>query len=588
MTNYIQSLREFVNTEYDTQKLQVYEMWHRPIAERVAEAEAIADVEVIAVDYNQARLRCRNNPSKFRPGDRLRLSAGDPFDFEHSYACELLEERGEELVVRAGYKVSFHDLRRSGGWVLDRDVVDIRHLLLGSLDQLGNGSALGQSVLSVLHLQTEPRIDPRREREGARMAQELRFDQGRRFDSSQIEAFARSYAAQKFYLVQGPPGTGKTLVLAHLAVALALEGQRVLVTALIHRAINTALRTIGKKTAFPHVFKVGQRIRARDLGWGEGTIRNYEKFEYSPYDPEGAGYIVGGTCFAVRSSRLDGVEFDTVIFDEAGQVTLPLAVAGMLAGRRYILIGDHKQMAPVIVGDHKREWVKRSVFETLFSRFPGTMLTTTYRMNSEINAFPSRAFYGGRLHPSAEARDRRLKIGGPPGKYAALLDPAHSAVFAELGHTGKGMRAEPEARVATDVVVEAIKRGVSPAEIAVVAPYRAQTRLICRKLREAGVVGVDDVVIVDTVERIQGQERDLIIFSLTTSNPAHAAQRAEFYFQPNRLNVAITRPRVKRIVIGSPRLLSAHPPDPKHRQWVAYFRELYKQSFRVPVQPEGR
>ena len=587
MTDYIQSLREFVNTEYDAQKLQVYEMWHRSIAERVGEAEAIADIEVISVDYNRAQLRCRDNRSKFRPGDRLRLSAGDPFDFEHSYACELLQDRSEELVVRAGYKVSFHDLRRSRGWVLDRDVVDIRHLLLGVLDQLSDGSALSRNALGILHLQTEPHIDSRRERQGARIAQERRLNQGRRFDSSQIAAFAHGFAAQNFYLVQGPPGTGKTLVLAYLAVTLGLEGQRVLVTALTHRAINNALRMIGKKTRFPHVFKVGQRLRALDLEWDGGAIRNYEKFEYSPYDPEGAGYIVGGTCFAVRSSRLDGVEFDTVIFDEAGQVTLPLAAAGMLAGRRYILIGDHKQMAPVIVGDHKREWVKRSIFETLFNRFPGTILKTTYRMNSEINSFPSRAFYGGLVQPSAEARDRRLKIGGPPGKYAALLDPAHSAVFAELEHTGKGMRAESEAEVAAGVVVEAIKRGVPPEEIAVVAPYRAQTSLIRRKLREADVVGIDDII-VDTVERIQGQERDLIIFSLTTSNPAHAAQRAGFYFQPNRLNVAITRPRVKRIVIGSPRLLSAHPPDPKHRQWVAYFRELYKDSFRVPVETERR
>lgn len=587
MTDYIQLLREFVNIEYDVQKSRVYEMWRRPIAERVAEGEAITDIEVIAVEYNRARLRCRNNHSKFRPGDRLRLNAGDPFDSERSYACELLEDDGEELVVQAGYKVSFHGLRRSRGWVLDRDVVDIRHLLLGALDQLDDGSTLSQNALGVL-LQTEPRIDPSRERTGTRIAQELRFDQGQRFDSSQIGAFACGYAAQNFYLVQGPPGTGKTFVLAYLAVALALEGQRVLVTALTHRAINNALRMIGRKTRFSHVFKVGQRLRALDLERSEITIRNYEKFEYSPYDLEGSGYIVGGTCFAVRSSRLDGVEFDTVIFDEAGQVTLPLAAAGMLAGKRYIFIGDHKQMAPVIVGDHKHEWVKHSVFETLFNRFPGTMLTTTYRMNSEINAFPSRAFYGGLVQPSAEARDRRLKIGGPPGKYAALLDPAHSAVFAELGHTGKGMRSEPEAEVAAGIVVEAIERGVSPAEIAVVAPYRAQTRLIRRKLYEAGVMGVDDIVIVDTVERIQGQERDLIIFSLTTSNPAHAAQRAEFYFQPNRLNVAITRPRVKRIVIGSPHLLSARPLDPEHRQWVAYFREIYEDSFRVPVKLEGR
>jgi DNA replication ATP-dependent helicase Dna2 len=172
------------------------------------------------------------------------------------------------------------------------------------LDQLRDGSALSQNVLSILHTQTKPCIDTRREREGIRKAEELRFDQRKCFDSSQIEAFAHGYAAQNFYLVQGPPGTGKTLVLAYLAVTLALEGQRVLVTALTHRAINNALRMIGKRTGFPHAFKVGQRLRALDLEWDGGTIRNYEKFEHSPYDPGEDGYIVGGTCFAVRSSRL--------------------------------------------------------------------------------------------------------------------------------------------------------------------------------------------------------------------------------------------------------------------------------------------
>jgi DNA replication ATP-dependent helicase Dna2 len=92
--------------------------------------------------------------------------------------------------------------------------------------------------------------------------------------------------------------------------------------------------------------------------------------------------------------------------------------------------------------------------------------------------------------------------------------------------------------------------------------------------------GLEDIV-VDTVERIQGQERDIIIVSLTTSDPAHAVQRAEFYFQPNRLNVAITRPRVKRIVIGSPLLFAARPPDKRLSSWVDHFRALYEQSYIV-------
>jgi DNA replication ATP-dependent helicase Dna2 len=86
-------------------------------------------------------------------------------------------------------------------------------------------------------------------------------------------------------------------------------------------------------------------------------------------------------------------------------------------------------------------------------------------------------------------------------------------------------------------------------------------------------------IVVDTVERIQGQERELVIISLTTSDPGHAAQRADFYFQPNRLNVAITRPKVKRIVVGSPLLFKAVPKEKKLQEWVEHFRALYQQSY---------
>jgi DNA replication ATP-dependent helicase Dna2 len=148
------------------------------------------------------------------------------------------------------------------------------------------------------------------------------------------------------------------------------------------------------------------------------------------------------------------------------------------------------------------------------------------------------------------------------------------------------MRSPEEAELAANIVLEALACGVNPKEIAVVAPYRAQCRMIKHKIREYAIASnrknFEDIV-VDTVERIQGQERDIVIISLTTSDPTHAAQRAEFYFQPNRLNVAITRPRVKRIVIGSINLFDARPLDPKLQEWVDNFRALYHQSYVVRV-----
>ncbi len=82
----------------------------------------------------------------------------------------------------------------------------------------------------------------------------------------------------------------------------------------------------------------------------------------------------------------------------------------------------------------------------------------------------------------------------------------------------------------------------------------------------------------DTVERIQGQERDLVILSLVTSDIDFAAERADFYFQPNRLNVAITRARKKRIILGNPLLFETQPKDPALLTWVHLFRKLYEQS----------
>lgn len=579
MADFITALKQFVDEEYEAQKRETCAIWGLDIPARVAEGEAIADVSVLEVRGNVAHLGFRENLSKFRVGDVLLLNRGDPFD--GGFSCTLEAEQESKLVVSAGFHVDFSRLSRGGGWVLDRAIVDVRHILQGALDILG--ADRDTAILHSLLGQTRPRIDAAREEAGWRLARAANLN------DSQSEAFARAYATTNYYLIQGPPGTGKTWVLGHLAKALAAEGQRVLITAFTHRAINNALRKVAE-VGWSRVCKVGQRHYADDLCRDGVTVKNYEQLSHSPYAaPDCRGYVVGATCFAARTSRLADVQFDTVIFDEASQVTLPVAVAGMLSGQRYIFIGDHKQMAPVIVGNHEEEWVTRSVFETLFGHAPGTMLDTTYRMNAEINDFPSRMFYGGRLRPAPDVRARRLQLRGTPRQYERLLDPSHPSIFAEVKHSRNGMRSEEEARLAAGLVAEALRCGIEPQEIALVAPYRAQGRLIRRLLRESlsalygDVESLADEIVVDTVERIQGQERDLVIVSLTTSDPAHAAQRAEFFFKPNRLNVAITRPRLKRIVIGSPLLFSATPPDPEHQAWVRYFEALYRDSHRVSV-----
>jgi len=574
---FIGSLRQFVDTEYDTQLRETVRLWQQPVPARVAEGEAIDNVEILRLTPAAALVRCPDNLSKFRPPDQLVLSQGDPQAGDR-YACVLEDDRGNELVLGAGYRVSFPSSLPRSGWVLDRDTVDVRYLLQGALTDLDSLTDRRDRLLGILQGRLRPRFDRHRERRAVQLGGRWGLNR------AQSEAFVRAFSAESYYVVQGPPGTGKTWVLAYLAAALAQEGQRVLVTAFTHRAINNALRKIARETGYRDVFKIGQPSYADDLAFDGGAVANYEYLSRSPYATAGAGFVAGGTCFAVRTNRLRDVRFDTVIFDEAGQVTLPLAIAGMLAGDRYVFIGDHMQMAPVITGQHREEWVTRSVFETLFDHTRGTMLDITYRMNREINHFPSRRFYGGRLKPSAEAAKRRLKLTRRPQVYGEVLDPDRPDVFVEVAHTGRGMRSEEEAELAAGLAAEALACGVPAGQVAIVAPYRAQGRLIRRRLQElAAGLGEGELVtiVVDTVERIQGQERDLVIVSLTTSDPAHAAGRAEFFFQPNRLNVSITRPRVKRIVIGSPHLLRAEPKDPRYGRWVAHFRALHAASSKI-------
>lgn len=578
MQDFIPALKDFVNKEQDTQNQQVEGIWRLPLEQRVAEGEAIANVRIEQVETYRLKLSFPENLSKFRPSDTLRLHRGDPADEDASTICEVEEELNGGMVVLRGYGQDFSDLIPGNGWILDRNLVDVRFIQLNILNQIASSPSLQERFESLVEGRTPPEMDAARVQQAANMAGQWGFNR------SQREAFANAFGAENYALIQGPPGTGKTWVLAHLAAELAKEGQNVLITAFTHRAINNALRKIVSATDYPQVIKVGQRKYAEDLG----PVPNFENFIQSPYFFNPHGVIVGGTCFAVRTKRLMDVAFDTVIFDEAGQMPLPLAFAGMLSGRKAIFIGDHQQMPPIITAEHSPEWVKKSIFEVLFETAPGTMLDTTYRMNQAINAFPSRNFYHNKLKTAPSARSRKLQLKSKPTHFAEILDPEIPEVFVEIAHSGRGMRSPEEAEIAAGLALEAVKCGLPAQEIAIVAPYRAQGRLIRQRLREMAeeqaLNGIQDIV-VDTVERIQGQERDLVILSLTTSSPQHAAERAAFYFQPNRLNVSITRARVKRIVLGSPDLFQVKVNDPQLQAWADNFKELYRHSTILHAQP---
>lgn len=565
---YLTRLRQMVLEEAATIRKQIFQQWAQSVAARVAAGWAIDGVRLVTGRQDGVlELACTRNDSRFREGDMLWLNRGDPFEVPHLLVTLVEDEDTRLKVLVENFGVNWGELvRQRDGWVLDEGFLDLSRYLLDALDEAASTATGREQILPLLCDEIEPLLDVARYEYGLEYAGEHGLN------DAQAEALACAYATNLTYLIQGPPGTGKTRVLAHLVNLLVASGERVLVTAFTHRAINHALNMLVSLAPDIPVAKIGQPACAHDL-----HVTNYEEFDLSPLAALDRGYAVGATPFATRTGRLHGVAFDTVIFDESSQITLPLAVMGMLVAKKYIFIGDHKQLPPVAVSRHSL-FSRESVFGALVGRGFDTMLTQTYRMNAGLTAWPSHQFYADALQPAnAQIANRQIVYPNPvvSAHWAAILDPAVPRVFIDLRHTRTTTRSHEEAQLVVDLVLTLLASGLPPAEIAIIAPYRAQGREIRNRLR---AVVPDSVVyrqlVTDTVERMQGQERELVIVSLTTASPHFTADMADFFFQPERLNVAITRPRTKLIIVGSSHVLQAMPGNPETHAQVALLADL--------------
>ena len=558
----LQRLRDYVNSEFATQFANLERQWALPLGERVIRGYAIEGLKVDNINDRSIRLSCETNESRFREGDFLVLHRSTPTGLE---AAQVLLEYDDETLLEVSLQSGnpFFLQTEPQGWIADESILDLRHFHLDALDEVADSLRGREIILPMLSGDRSPKIDFARYERALKLAQESGLD------SSQAEAVAKAYATDLFHLIQGPPGTGKTFVLAHLVRMLVADGQRVLVSALTHRAINNALNKIYDVDAALPVCKVGLTPRATGL-----KVPNYENFVLSGFGDMRSGYAVGATPFALRSNRLAGIEFDVIIFDEASQITLPLAIMGMLSGQKSIFIGDEHQLPPV-TSLKGTGLGNTSIFGFLSGRGAESMLTTTYRLNDVLAKWPSQQFYDNQLVPDPVIATRRLKLHEMNGIWDHVLEPNSPAVFIDLGHRGNTTRSHKEAETVVELIEALLYARVLPSQIGVVVPYRAQGRLIRNLLRET--LDHEETareIIVDTVERMQGQEREVVLVSLTTSNSAFAAQLADFFFQPQRLNVAITRPRTKLIIVGSRTVLEATPYDSTEQDWVEMLRSL--------------
>ena len=574
----LQELRAFVAAEFEAQRLKFAEQRAKPRSERVEDGTCVDGLRFQRLDESgRAVFKHEGNDSRLREGDLVALRQVE--DGDETRASLFREEAGEMwLATEKGFKAA--TFAEAGGWFIDEAFLDLESHYLAAFDRLPM-SAIGQECILPLLMGSEA---PEFDEEEFNGAMEDFQKQPQAWEDAQRDAIASCLAVERCCLVQGPPGTGKTRVLAQVVRRFVERGERVLITAFTHRAIDNALSSTARELDDrQRVARICAPMHRRDE-----NFERYESFASSPLASQAGGWVAAATPFALRK-RLPGVEFDTIVIDEAGQMTTALAIMAMLTGRKYLLFGDQQQLGPVVMSRSRREVESIGIFHALRSQARhGTCLDVTYRLNDTLSSWPSENFYHGELVSAPAVAARRLACKAPPQGPEWLhhvIAPESPLVW--LGHTDAASRTVNSTEVAAAAeILRALHRGgVKPEDIAVVTPYRKQARAMRRRLETLMPDTSWRGCVIDTVERMQGQEREVIVFSMCASDPGFIRRQAEFLFDPRRLNVAATRARSKLVILASDSLLHTdlHETDLAEDQALLRSLARFAHSLRLPA-----
>lgn len=373
--------------------------------------------------------------------------------------------------------------------------------------------------------------------------------------------------------IQGPPGTGKTFTGAEMAIDLALAGKKVGVVAQSHAVVGNFLDEIVRRA---HARGVTVRLAQRsDEGQGAAD-QEIERIQSNEVRAklDGGIQVVGGTSFVFAREDVAGA-FDVLFIDEAGQFALANAIAVSGATSSIVLLGDPNQLPQPSQGSHPLGSAV-SVLEHVLgddvtiAEDAGLFLDRTWRLRPEICSFISDAFYEGRLAPTEETMRRSL-AGIPNGMR-----------FEPVEHTGNKIESQEEAERVRALLGELLgqrwtdERGTRPiglADILIVAPYNAQVELLLEQLPAGARVG--------TVDKFQGQQAPITIYSMTSSSVDDAPRGMDFLYSRNRLNVAVSRAQGLAIVVASPALFHVRCKTPKQMRLanaLCLFAEMAQSS----------
>ncbi len=375
--------------------------------------------------------------------------------------------------------------------------------------------------------------------------------------------------------LQGPPGSGKTYTGARMVVDLAAAGARVAVMANSHKVIAHFLREVGKAAADEGVAVGCARKPKSGEAEGEGDVPFLGSAQEVLEALEGGErQVVGGTAWLWSHPLLEK-RTDVLVVDEAGQASLADVLAAAQAARGLVLLGDPQQLEQPLRGSHPEgseasaleHWLRGS--RTL-AEDEGIFLERTYRLHPRLAAFTSEVFYEGRL--GAVAGLEHQAILGP-----VLSDGGGAAsglFFAPVEHSANRSESPEEVAAVSSLVARLTdgrsrwrdrrgeERELTIDDLLVIAPYNDQVAAL-----RAALPGLQ----VGTVDRFQGREAPVVIYSMATSTPEEAPRGMEFLYSPSRLNVATSRARAASILVASPAIFQPDCRTPRQMELADAF-----------------
>ncbi len=457
-------------------------------------------------------------------------------------------------------------------------------------------------------------------------------------------AFIGDHATDPVLLVQGPPGTGKSYSTAFALLA-RLQGAmaagipfRILVSCKTHAAIDVLLHNV--RNAQEDLARFQRQFPTLFEAWFDPRLLDISLFRYRPRGTVQPGITavpaddertdkadakaierITSASWAVIAATPGGIyrlvkdEWGTkdlfghevvqcLVLDEASQMDLPNAIMAALPlaeNGQVIIVGDHRQMPPIIHNDWDSEPRRtfkefrayQSLFELLLTFDPPVVrFEESFRLHADMAEFLRREIYvrdGIRYH--SNRYDRLPPTGTGDSFVQAVLDPAHPLVVIVHDEMGSQLQNDFELELMRPILAELADPaglGLDADEgFGVVVPHRAQRAAITDRISDVRFLNPDtgevEVVAVDTVERYQGGERTVMVYSATESDRDYLLRSSKFLMDPRRLNVALSRAKRKLIVIAARSLFELFSADEETFQNAQLWKNLLRTTCVMPL-----